>query len=674
MVHKSPRWTLTRESCGFGSPLWKRGSGGFLDRRHRCRDRFDDSIQLLQHLKVGKPEDPQTLLFQVSGAPLIVCRLLRFQMLGAVYFHHQGRRRGVEIDNVGADRLLPIELHPKHLLAAQPPPQALLRVSHCRAQPARPMLQARVVLEHAHKIPPGPPLSKGETLVRHHSVSSRGDIGNDQPRGRGGRAGLLLACVLLSACAATRNLPRWAQQPPRDDAYLYAVGTRTGAVSIEEARRGAVEQAVGELVRRFGVTSQTSYEEVRTQLETRVRDEIQSASSKIQIKDAVVQDWYLRRTSSGYDAFVLLRYPREQAEREQGRLRAQEDAALHAANQALRRGEAARRRGDAGAAISAYVEASRLPGDSATAAALRTQVSDRLSSLAADLQIEAISGGEQTVWPFAPLPEPLTVRASLDGRAAAGLPVRFQVINGTADLAPDRVSTDQNGAAAVTVARVHSVQGHLIVRAAPDAAQLLPPSMVGTNGAIEAALRAIGERGVDFRLRANRTLRPLRVVVLIDERDGESATRHSVLSSLLTDRLHDAGFRVMAVHELGRTNIELLEHAFDRGQLIALSPALSGLTDIAIGGWCETRPGSENHRRATSVLVDANVKAIELTHGEVIAAHTVIGRPGFGEREDRARVEALKAASEELAEALVTQMAMHMDTASDLPAPNSDHE
>ena len=61
-------------------------------------------------------------------------------MLAAVHLYDQSDcydqtdRRGIEIDNVFADRLLALELHPKQLLAMQPEPQPVLRIGHRRPQ------------------------------------------------------------------------------------------------------------------------------------------------------------------------------------------------------------------------------------------------------------------------------------------------------------------------------------------------------------------------------------------------------------------------------------------------------------------------------------------------------------------------------------------------------------
>jgi len=489
-----------------------------------------------------------------------------------------------------------------------------------------------------------------------------------------GKAGRALRCwgvagaalALVAGCSAHHGeIPEWAERPPHDDRYVYAVGARTGAATIEEARRGAIEQAVAELVRRFGVTSQTSYEEVRTELETRVRDEIQTASSKVEIKEAVAQDWALRRGSSGYDAFVLLRYPREQAEHEQARLLSQEGARLHAANRALQRAEAARRRSDVAAALSGYLQAASVSGDSITAGALRTQALDRLSVVASRLRIEPAGGMEQHARLFAPLAEPLSVRALYGEAPASNVPLVFQVVTGEATLSPERVITGSDGTASVNVTRVRSLPAELVIRAGIDTGATLPrPSAQ--------VVRALAEPMAEFRLPADHSRLPLRVAILIDERDGSLSTRRSVMAGILAGKLRQAGFRIVAEHELGKTNVRLLQQAFDRDQFFALSPSLSNLVDVAVGGWCETRPGSDNRGWAVSSLVDADVKAVSLATGEVVASDSVFGRAGFGEREERARVDALTAAAGDIAEEIASQLAAESFTAGELQPGKGD--
>jgi len=153
-------------------PPLKRGSGGFAG-RHRLENRFHDDVQLLEHLQIGKSQHPQPLLFEIGAAHFILSSLRGFKVMSPVYFNDQGHCGCVEINNIVADGLLPLELYPKQLLATQAPPQALLGVGHCRAQTAGGLLQARVVLEHDYKIPPGPPFVKGGNSRTPLSVQQR---------------------------------------------------------------------------------------------------------------------------------------------------------------------------------------------------------------------------------------------------------------------------------------------------------------------------------------------------------------------------------------------------------------------------------------------------------------------------------------------------------------------
>jgi hypothetical protein len=195
-----------------------------------------------------------------------------------------------------------------------------------------------------------------------------------------------------------------------------------------------------------------------------------------------------------------------------------------------------------------------------------------------------------------------------------------------------------------------------VVEAAPSIEGLQQQKIGSNDLAIENVIRAITRQRAEFRLPADRTSHPARVVVLIDERGDGMQRRRSVAASLFASRLHEAGFRVIADHELGRTNVELLRAAIDRGQFLTLNPALAIHIDIVVAGWCETRLGSDNLGWAASVLADADIRAIKLSTGEVIAARSIFGRPGFGEHEDRATVDALRAVADEIAEEIAVQM------------------
>ncbi len=473
----------------------------------------------------------------------------------------------------------------------------------------------------------------------------------------------LLGGLLACGCSGHRSgLPTWLERIPENNTYVYAVGTCTGATTIEEARQRAIEHAVAELTERFGVSARTSYTAVQTERATQVRDEIQSTSGTVQIKDSIVQDSYFRHSPAGYDAFVLVRYPREEADREDARLRSKDATTLGAAAQRLHRGDAARADGNLAAAVAAYLSVGSLPDTSSAAIALRSQAAERLSAVAASLRLEVLSGDHESVRPFAKVP--VTVCATADGVPVDGLPLRLEIDGGQVDIVPAHAVTGSDGTAMVNVQPLAGT-GTLGVHIGLDLERLQPSGIRHPlSDDVEASLHALSAVGADLRLSIDSTPRPLHLAVLIDERDGANATRRSIVSAILSDRLRAAGFRVVSAQELGRTNLALLERAFDRQQFIALSPDVTGSVDIAVGGWCETRPGSENGGWATSAVADANITAVDLTRGESIATASIIGRAGFGEQEDRARAAALRSVAEEVAGALVPQLAAYIDATS----------
>jgi hypothetical protein len=266
-----------------------------------------------------------------------------------------------------------------------------------------------------------------------------------------------------------------------------------------------------------------------------------------------------------------------------------------------------------------------------------------------------VAGGDgQLARPFAPLAEPLRLRAWLGDQPATGLPLRIEAPSQSAVETAGSLRTDENGWAEIAILRLREVPAVLSLRVEPDVDALRPERRL--DAATEATLRAIAARGVDYRITAERARRPLRVAVLIDERRDASRPQRSLLAAALADRLNRAGFRVVADRELGERMAGLLGATAEPEPTTSVDVQLSGLVDVVVTGWCETRPGSDNQGWAVSVLADAEVKAVEVASGEVLASRTMVGRVGFGEREERAEVAAVRALADEIADDLTVEL------------------
>lgn len=106
----------------------------------------------------------------------------------------------------------------------------------------------------------------------------------------------LLLELLFAVNAISSSLPKWVKKIPSDREYLYLVGISTGVKTLEDGKRSAVKQAITELTEHFEIHSNTRFRERKTELETKVLDEIDSYSGKVRIKGTILKDWYFEKT------------------------------------------------------------------------------------------------------------------------------------------------------------------------------------------------------------------------------------------------------------------------------------------------------------------------------------------------------------------------------------------
>lgn len=168
---------------------------------------------------------------------------------------------------------------------------------------------------------------------------------------------IILGLLAVSACAKQPEIirrssapaqPKWTQSVPRDSEYLYFVGAKSGAPSLEDGRAAALAVALGQASSFIGVSVQAGETVVDSTVahENLVRSDVRSQTAG-ELRSAEIADTYFESMSrvvgSGvferFDVWVLLRFPRAEAERERSR---QEEALRSEAEAAQRRFLAAR--------------------------------------------------------------------------------------------------------------------------------------------------------------------------------------------------------------------------------------------------------------------------------------------------------------------------------------------
>lgn len=464
-----------------------------------------------------------------------------------------------------------------------------------------------------------------------------------------------IALFAFAACSGRGAIPRWVESPPEDERFWYGVGVRSGAPSLEEARRGAVEQAVAELVRRFGIRSQTTYEEVRRDIETRVREELLTRSENIEIEEAVVQEFRSRRGPEGHEAFVLVRYPREAAALERERMQRKDAVVRGRSHAAMRRADAAAGRGDLSGALrsfadaSVHAEAAREPGT------LQSRIEQRRAALAASCRIDLVRGDGQAAAPYAGMDEPVVVRIRLGEVPCRGCPLYATITQGEGQVTPEILRSDDDGFVQVSVQALRSSSNVVGLRMSvfPGA-----NSFTSGQGALDSpnAAREFESCATEVRIAIVAQERSELVGVLVDERQQGQAQQRSVAAPAVVRMLRAAGFRVVADHEIGKTNRELLARMVQPGDFLSLDRTLAGRVDILVAGWCDTSVGSGNLGWAASARADCDLRAVRVSNGEVVGRATVLDNVGFGERMERAESDALRRTAEQAALELVQSL------------------
>jgi hypothetical protein len=133
-----------------------------------------------------------------------------------------------------------------------------------------------------------------------------------------------VALTVWFALAGCGGPPGWVRTAPEDGQYFYAVGIRSDAPTLEEGKRSAAANAVEQLLERFGIRARARYRELKSELQTKVRDELASVSESVMLRDHYLFRWdYTSRRVSdrlSYDVYVLVRYPKTEWARERARL------------------------------------------------------------------------------------------------------------------------------------------------------------------------------------------------------------------------------------------------------------------------------------------------------------------------------------------------------------------
>ncbi|MBI1930234.1 hypothetical protein HYR99_39030 [Candidatus Poribacteria bacterium] len=472
---------------------------------------------------------------------------------------------------------------------------------------------------------------------------------------------VLIASLPLEGCGGT---PGWINVPPTDARYMYFVGASSRVSSIATGKKEAVDAALSDLLNYFGFTSQSQYNEKKTELYTQATSEIQMDSVKAQVKGILVQEVYYQEHDDGtYTVFVLLQYPKAEFQKEKRRMQAEESQQVFQANTVFEGAKAAESRGDLGAAISGYLSTVSLASGVDSGRVLVTLALGRLNTITSELRLLKVSGDGQKANISTGLKAPLVVQAvigsDLSATPVVNLPIQFEFVQGSGIL-DEGLTTDTTGQAACRVTRITSFDSQNVVRARirldaiQKSATQLEPEM---QQRLQPMITLLNERSITFQFAISTAItKESRTLVWLTEQRLGRSSEESIVGNLLAERLQQAGYNVVSLESIDTNLLQQLQQVVDPNQLKAYRTSFQRYVDFLVSGKVSSRQGSHDFG-IISCLADARVQVTSMATGTTIASKNLLGVKGFGETEEQASRDALVNLSEPLNPVILQQIA-----------------
>ena len=485
---------------------------------------------------------------------------------------------------------------------------------------------------------------------------------------------LIYLIILGNISAFAKERPKWITEIPSDNRYIYTVGIKTNASTIEDDKRSAANQAIAELITRFGIKSKAQFNEKKTEIETKVSDEFASKTGEINIKGTYIKDWYFEKTEDGrYNVFVLLQYPKEELEKENARISRESAERMFLIDKALKKGLDAEKAGRIKDAFELYLSALNLITEDEDNR--RPEAVNRLNNIVQKTRLIIVSGNKQKIKSFQNIENPLIVKVVFDDVTAmpvSNVPVSFDFSEGSGELIKETF-TNKDGEAGTEVTKIKPSSNNVSIKAVISAEQwLTTPSSLSQSArnTASALIEKLSSKNVTFQLSPTDVAKKKeRVAVLIDEKNLGTELDEGIISSEIISSLKDYGYRIVADFELGKKNSEKIRLAFKKDELWSLDIAFYKLTDIVIGGSINTKQYNKTPEGIFVAEAEAFIKAVYTQNGEVAAKKKVVGERGFGLTPEQAGIDAIKNVGKIIAESIIEQLLSEKETTTPLYPP-----
>lgn len=281
-------------------------------------------------------------------------------------------------------------------------------------------------------------------------------------------------------------------------------------------------------------------------------------------------------------------------------------------------------------------------------------VLSRLTEILSRLQLNIVEGDKQKFIMGKSLPAPLAVRLTLEGEKA--LPVNDVLVNFRFEtgsgIISSNVRTNTDGLASSLVQKV----GRTWARLYTVAAELDLRELADTTAYAAEWNRQLsaGARKVAFQFERKRAPTPTKVLILV-EQSSQYGVRTSLAREVLSQELSEVGFSPLSETDIGSASAKMVRDAVQNGEFEPLRTRFLGAFEIIIVGEISVQPRSDV--QGMKIFgASGLVKAVSLTTGLTLGAESFQDVRGFGNTEEQAAENAVRAATLKTTETIVGEI------------------
>jgi tetratricopeptide (TPR) repeat protein len=261
--------------------------------------------------------------------------------------------------------------------------------------------------------------------------------------------------------SSQKKKPEWITKPPAADSrFLYFVGMKTAAGTLEEGKQSAIGSAVSDIVGYFGVKTETRYEEKKNEISSEIMDQIiakgEAKVSGVKLEEMYYEQWKEKGGYHLYNIFILLKYPRAEIEREKKRIQAEKNRKKNQAQEMFNLAGKLTQKGEVGTALENYAQALKILKEVGDAQSLYRTILNEATNTLQKIKIEILPYDKKGET-ISGLKRPLSVKLMYQMKEYIPLnniPVIFNFTQGKGML-EKRVFSDKSGIASSRVKQIN---------------------------------------------------------------------------------------------------------------------------------------------------------------------------------------------------------------------------